>query len=171
MDNSAPNSDPNISPSSRSAVREMEKPTRTRWRIFGLLLAIVTINYVDRGSISVALPLVNRDLGINPAEAGFILSAFFWTYTLMQVPGGWLADRVNPRRMITGTTVGWGVVQAATGLITSGNILLALRLLLGIFEGPIYPAGGKLNAMWMPARDRGGGGRGRHHFSFDPLVG
>lgn len=128
-----------------------------RWRIFFLLLAIISVNYVDRGAISVALPLIQKDLHFGADAAGFILSAFFWSYALMQIPGGWLADRVSARKVIAGTVGGWGIAQALTGLASSVPMFYGLRLLLGFFEGPVYPAGGKLNATWMPARDRGRG--------------
>ncbi len=128
-----------------------------RWRIFLLLLAIISINYIDRGAISVALPLVEKDLGFGADAAGFILSAFFWSYALMQIPGGWLADRVSARKVVAGSTAGWGIAQALTGLATSVPAFYFLRLLLGFFEGPVYPSGGKLNATWMPSRDRSRG--------------
>jgi ACS family D-galactonate transporter-like MFS transporter len=69
------------------------RPTSVRWRIFLLVLLIVTINYVDRASLSVAMPTISKEFGIDAAAQGIILSSFFWTYALMQIPGGWLADR------------------------------------------------------------------------------
>lgn len=74
-------------------------PSRTRWKVFLLLLGIVTLNYIDRGSVSVALPLITKDLHLSKEVTGFVLSAFFWTYALMQIPGGRLIDRFGPRRM------------------------------------------------------------------------
>jgi ACS family D-galactonate transporter-like MFS transporter len=76
----------------------------------------------------------------------------------MQIPSGWLADRLKPRALTTGSTVGWGVVEALTAVASSTGVLLVLRLLLGVFEGPIYPAGAKLNAVWLTQEERGRGG-------------
>jgi MFS transporter, ACS family, D-galactonate transporter len=134
-----------------------QAPTSVRWRIFLLLLLIVTINYIDRASLSVAMPLISREFRITPSVQGFIFSCFFWTYTLMQVPAGWLADRFGPRIVIATCTTLWGACQAMTAFATGSGSLLLARLGLGVAEGPIYPAGGKLNATWLPARERGRG--------------
>jgi MFS transporter, ACS family, D-galactonate transporter len=85
-----------------------QKKSAVRWRIFLLMLALVSINYVDRASISVAMPVISEEFSIGPAFQGVILSCFFWTYALMQIPGGWLADRFGPRAIIAAATVGWG---------------------------------------------------------------
>ncbi|MFI8997769.1 MFS transporter [Streptomyces sp. NPDC053542] len=133
------------------------RPTRVRWKMFLLLLGVVALNYIDRGSVSVALPLITEDLGLSKETTGFVLSAFFWTYALMQIPGGWLIDRFGPRVMASGACVGWGVAQALTAASTGAGSLLGYRLLLGAVEAPVMPAGGKLNAQWLPAKERGRG--------------
>jgi ACS family D-galactonate transporter-like MFS transporter len=131
--------------------------TSVRWRIFLLILLIVAINYVDRASLSVAMPTISKEFGIDSAAQGIILSSFFWTYAPMQIPGGWLADRYRPRLIIGGATMLWGAFQAMAALATGWVGLLLARLGLGLAEGPIYPASGKLNAVWLPARERGRG--------------
>src|SRR5947199_8116628 len=88
---------------------------------------------------------------------GLILSSFFWTYAFMQVPGGMLADRFKPRIVIALATVFWGAFQAIAALATNWYVLLLTRLGLGAAEAPIYPAGGKLNGMWMTQTERGRG--------------
>ncbi|MGW0994448.1 MFS transporter [Streptomyces sp. NPDC002520] len=133
------------------------KPTRVRWKMFLLLLGVVSLNYIDRGSVSVALPVITKDLQLSKETTGFVLSAFFWTYALMQIPSGWLADRFGPRKMVAGACVGWGVAQGLTAAATGAGSLLGYRLLLGAVEAPVMPAGGKLNAGWLPAKERGRG--------------
>ncbi|MFB7529340.1 MFS transporter [Streptomyces sp. NPDC056178] len=133
------------------------RPTRTRWKVFVLLLGIVALNYIDRGSVSVALPLITKDLHLSKEVTGFVLSAFFWTYALMQIPAGKLIDRFGPRRMAGGACVGWGLATSLTAASTGVGSLLGYRLLLGVVEAPVMPAGGKLNAQWLPARERGRG--------------
>ena len=129
--------------------------TGVRWRIFLLILCTVAINYIDRASLSVAMPLISAEFKITPEIQGLLLSSFFWTYCFMQIPGGMLADRFLPRAVIAGSTVVWGafatVAAAATGWIT----LLLTRLGLGLSEGPLYPAGAKLIGMWMTPTERG----------------
>jgi ACS family D-galactonate transporter-like MFS transporter len=131
--------------------------TSVRWRIFLLILLIVAINYVDRASLSVAMPTISKEFGIDAAAQGIILSSFFWTYALVQIPGGWLADRNRPRLIIAGATILWGAFEALAALSTGWVGLLLARLGLGLAEGPIFPASGKLNAVWLPARERGRG--------------
>ncbi|KUY98068.1 MULTISPECIES: MFS transporter [unclassified Burkholderia] len=128
-----------------------------RWKIFVVMLSLIAINYVDRASLSVAMPYISQEFNIGPAMEGLILSSFFWTYAVMQIPGGMLADRFKPRIVIATATVFWGFFQAIAALCTSAPALLLTRLGLGASEAPIYPAGGKLNAIWMTQTERGRG--------------
>ena len=128
-----------------------------RWRIFFLMLLLIAINYIDRASLSVAMPLIADQFDLDPATQGLILSSFFWTYAFMQVPGGMLADKFKPRIVIASATIGWGFFQAIAAASTSWVMLLLTRLDLGATEAPIYPAGGKLNAIWMTQNERARG--------------
>jgi ACS family D-galactonate transporter-like MFS transporter len=103
------------------------------------------------------MPLIAKEFNLDPATQGLILSSFFWTYAFMQVPGGMLADKFKPRIVIAGATIGWGFFQAIAAASTSWVMLLLTRLGLGISEAPIYPAGGKLNAIWMTQNERARG--------------
>ncbi len=132
-------------------------PSNVRWRIFLLMLMLIAINYVDRASISVAMPAIAREFNLDLATQGLVLSAFFLTYALMQIPGGMLADRFRPRVVIAAATLGWGLFQAVAAASFSAWILVLTRLGLGACEAPIYPAGCKLNAVWMPANERARG--------------
>jgi MFS transporter, ACS family, D-galactonate transporter len=88
--------------------------SRVRWKIVTLLLMLVALNYVDHGSISVALPLITKELHIPKEATGIVLSAFFWSYALMQIPGGWPVDKLKPRVMIAASATGWGIAQTLT---------------------------------------------------------
>ncbi|MGU3539551.1 MFS transporter [Methylobacterium sp. A54F] len=131
--------------------------SNVRWKLFLLMLALISINYIDRASLSVAMPLIAREFNLDPALQGLLLSSFFWTYAFMQVPGGLLADRFKPRLVIGLATIGWGFFQGIAALSTSWFGLLLTRLGLGAAEAPIYPAGGKLNAIWMTRHERARG--------------
>ena len=133
------------------------KPSGVRWNIFFLMLFLISINYIDRASLSVAMPLISKEFNVDPAMQGLILSSFFWTYAFMQVPGGMLADRFKPRIVIALATIFWGAFQALAALSTSWTLFLLTRLGLGASEAPIYPAGGKLNGIWMTQTERGRG--------------
>ena len=108
--------------------------TRVRWKLFFLMLMLTSINYIDRASLSVAMPLIGKEFALDPAMQGLILSSFFWTYTFMQVPGGVLADRYKPRIVITLSTVGWGFFQTVAAVSTNWVMLLLTRLGLGVAE-------------------------------------
>jgi MFS transporter, ACS family, D-galactonate transporter len=144
---------------SSSALNPTATPvaTRVRWKIFLLMLMLTSVNYIDRTSLSVAMPLIGKEFGLDPAMQGLILSSFFWTYAFMQVPGGVLADRYKPRIVIALSTVGWGFFQTVAAVSTNWVMLLLTRLGLGVAEGPIFPAGGKLNAIWMTPNERARG--------------
>lgn len=133
------------------------KPTNVRWKIFIAMLILTTINYVDRAVLSIAMPEIQSDLGLDPALVGVILSSFFWGYAAMQIPSGLLLDRVRPDKVVLGSAVGWGIAQTLTGFSTGGGMLMALRVLLGITEAPVMPAGAKLQGVWLPSKERARG--------------
>src|ERR1700685_4498577 len=92
-----------------AALRSHSPAHSGRWTIVWLMFAASLINYLDRSSISLALPLLSRDLGLGPESKGLLLSAFFWTYALMQIPVGWAADRVNLRWLYFSAFVLWSL--------------------------------------------------------------
>ena len=107
---------------SNQSVDEVTPPSNVvagRWPIVWLLFAASLINYLDRSSISMALPLLSKDLGLGPESKGLLLSAFFWLYALMQIPVGWAADRVNLRWLYFAAFVLWSVGQGLTGFAGS----------------------------------------------------
>jgi ACS family D-galactonate transporter-like MFS transporter len=142
---------------SKVGMNSTASASSVRWKLFLLMLLLFSVNYIDRVSLSVSMPLISKEFDLDPALQGLILSAFFWTYTAMQVPGGILVDRHKPRIVITVATVGWGVFQALAAIATNSWTLLLTRLGLGVFEAPISPSCGKLNAIWMIKNERGRG--------------
>ncbi|HEY9290933.1 MAG TPA: MFS transporter [Microlunatus sp.] len=128
-----------------------------RIRVFAVLFALILINFLDRTALTVALPYIGKDITITPQVKGWILGAFFWTYLIFQIPGGWLLDRFGPRKIIGIVGTAWGLVELATGFVTGAFALLLFRLGLGAFEAPVYPAGAKVNSAWLPAKERARG--------------
>ena len=93
-----------------------------------VLLAIsVFINYVDRGNLSIAAPLLKGELGISASQLGVLLSAFFWTYAFLQLFSGWLVDRLNVNWVFAGGFFLWSAATAATGIVHTFSVLLLLR--------------------------------------------
>jgi MFS transporter, ACS family, D-galactonate transporter len=115
-----------------------------RWTLIGLLATATFINYLDRGSLGVAMPLMSRELGLGPAEQGIALSAFFWTYAAMQIPMGRLVDRYSIKVVYAVCFTIWSLAAAATGLATGLWTLVACRVLLGIGESVYLPGGMKV---------------------------
>lgn len=131
--------------------------SRVRWRIFAIIFGLTVINLVDRVSLSIAMPTIAREFQLTPAIQGLILSSFFWAYALLQIPGGWLIDRYGPRRVIGWSTGLWGVFQTLAAFATGGLSLIFARVALGAAEAPLFPAGGKLNSLWLASSERGRG--------------
>jgi len=128
---------------------------RRRWLLTSLLAVAGLINYFDRTIVSVALPVIAADLNLRPAKLGVLLSAFFWSYALMQVPIGWLSDRFNLRWLYAVCFALWSLTCGFTGFAGSLGLLIVLRMLLGIGESIYLPGAIKLVSVVFPARDRG----------------
>jgi ACS family D-galactonate transporter-like MFS transporter len=131
--------------------------SNTRIKVFSFLWIIILLNYIDRSTLSIAMPYISEELHITPEVKGWILGTFFWTYLIFQIPGGWLLDRFGPRKIVSICGAAWGVLQALLGLVSSGVAMGALRLGLGAFEAPCAPSGSKLNANWLPPSERARG--------------
>lgn len=125
-----------------------------RWSIVLLLFIASFINYLDRATISYALPVISVEFGLDPAIKGVLLSAFFWSYCLMQVPTGWISDRFNLRWVYMGAFLLWSLAQGLTGFAHSLSILILFRILLGIGESIYLPGGTKIVSLLFTRRER-----------------
>jgi nitrate/nitrite transporter NarK len=125
-------------------------------RVVALLTVAAFINYVDRGNLATAGPLIRDQFALSNAQLGVLLSAFFWTYTPSQLPAGWLAERLDPRRVLAAGLAIWGAATALTGLATGFLMLLLLRVTLGLGESVMFAASFKILA-----RDALDGQKGR----------
>lgn len=145
---------------SSTVTTRQEKPralagtTKARYVIAAMLFVTVVINYMDRANLSVAAPLISEEFGLDPAQQGLLLSAFGWTYAALQLPGGWLVDRVHPRLLYPACLVLWSLATLFMGLVGSFAALIVLRLAVGVFEAPAYPINNKVVTRWFPERER-----------------
>ncbi|MGI4855733.1 MAG: MFS transporter [Janthinobacterium lividum] len=146
-----------LAAASLSGVQAAAAPTVVRWRIFWLLLLLSSINYIDRASLSIALPLISAEFTLSPAMEGVLLSSFFWTYALMQIPSGLLVDRFKSRNIIGIATIAWGACQGIAAGCFHWIPLVLTRLGLGLAEAPVMPAGAKLAGSWLTPAERGKG--------------
>jgi len=120
-----------------------------------LLAAVLFINYVDRGTMPTAAHLMQADLHLNYAEMGLLMSAFYWTYTVMQIPVGWLAERYGAHRILAAGLTIWASATVLTGVAHTFAGLLVLRLLLGLGESSGFPSVAKILAAVVPPKGLG----------------
>ena len=127
-----------------------------RVTILVALLGLLTfINYVDRGNLATAGPLIKAQIGLSNTAFGLLVSAFFWTYTPFQLVSGWLAQRFNTFVVLSAGLVIWALATVATGLASGFATLFVLRLVLGIGESAAFPCASKLIAEQVPAEELG----------------
>ena len=132
-----------------------QQPAWKLWRIVILLGISVFINYIDRGSLSVAAPMLKDELGLSASKLGILLSSFFWTYTGFQLVSGWLVDRFEVGWVMAAGFFLWSAATTATGMVHGFALLLAARLVLGVGESVSFPACSKILARFFPEEQRG----------------
>jgi MFS family permease len=120
-----------------------------------MLVLSGSINTIDRATLSVANPLIRRDLHLSIVEMGLLLSAFLWAYAFAQLPVGAMIDRFGPRRMLTAGLAIWSGAQLLCGFVANVSQFAVLRMLLGIGEAPNFPAAARVVRDWFNVRDRG----------------
>ncbi|GAA2404149.1 MFS transporter [Actinomadura vinacea] len=138
----------------RGARETASRPSRTRWAVAAFCFGGLAINYVDRAAVSVALPFMTDDFHLTKTEQGLILSAFSWTYAVMQLPAGWLIDKFGTRLVYGACVLWWSFFTGLTALASSFAALLGMRLGLGIGESGAYPSSAKAVSAWFPASER-----------------
>ena len=120
-----------------------------------LLAAVLFINYVDRGTLPTAAHLMRGDLNLNPVQMGMLMSAFFWTYTVSQIPVGWLAERYGAHRILAAGLTLWASATILVGFVHTFAALLVLRLMLGLGESAGFPSVAKIMAAIVPPKGLG----------------
>ena len=141
-------------PTTSQAPGQRRRRTNMRWTIVGFSALGLTIAYLDRAALSVALPFMAEEFEIGPAVQGLLLSSFFWTYALFQIPSGWLLDKFGPRVIYPIAVGWWSIWTALTALSTGVASTIVFRLGLGIGEAPVQPANVKVVSSWFPRRER-----------------
>jgi MFS transporter, ACS family, glucarate transporter len=137
-----------------------DKPSRIRWILVGWLALIGAVSYVDRVNLAIAAPSIAREFHLSNMQLGLVFSAFNIGYGLCQLPGGWTADRLGPRKVLTFSALWWALFTSLTASIPTGIVLAALtfwsaRFLLGVGESVMYPSTNRWIAGWIPAGERG----------------
>src|SRR5690349_14042236 len=128
---------------------------KPRYSVLAVLFGAYLLCYMDRMAIATAIPFIAKDFQLSPLAMGGVLSAFFIGYALMQFPGGVLADRFGPNRIMTASIVAWSIFTALTGMASSLSALLAIRLVFGLSEGSYPPSASKAITCWFPQAEVG----------------
>jgi ACS family glucarate transporter-like MFS transporter len=133
---------------------------RIRWLLIGWMFVISAVAYLDRVNISIAGKLMESEFGLSDIQLGWVFSSFVLGYALFQAPGGRMADRYGPRKVIGLAAIWWAVFTALTGLAPAGLTislagLMLVRFALGLGESVVYPASNRLVAFWIPSQERG----------------
>jgi sugar phosphate permease len=131
------------------------RPTRARHVVLALTIAAYMITYMDRVNIASAMPVIQKELGFSMITVGWIFSSFRWGYALFQIPGGWLGDRIGPRRALALIVTWWSLFTSATALARGAVSMAAFRFLFGIGEAGAFPIATRSLSRWMPPTERG----------------
>lgn len=137
------------------AATGVKRTGRTGSALIALLGIAVFFNYVDRGAIGIAAPIMTAELKLRPEAFGFVVSAFFWVYAPVQLFVGWLVDRFNVYRLMAAGVILWAVGTLLTGFAVGFGSLLLLRILLGLGETIAFPGGSKIITRHVPSEHRG----------------
>lgn len=132
----------------------MKRVTRYRWFIASLIFFITLVNFIDRSAISFVIDPLKMEFGFNDKEFGMILSAFGLGYILLTALGGWLVDRLGARLVWPLAAISWSLCVGLLGLAVGFWSFIGLRFLLGITEGPHFPAVTRSISDWLPPNER-----------------
>jgi MFS transporter, ACS family, glucarate transporter len=134
--------------------------SNVRWFLVFWLFVLSAVSFLDRVNISVAASAIASEYKLTDVQLGWVFSAFLWGYALFQTFGGWLADRLGPRRVLTAGVVWWGIFTALTAAVSptlTGAVFffVFVRFLLGAGEAIIFPASNQFVSRWIPTQERG----------------
>ena len=133
---------------------------RLRWALISWMFVMSAVAFLDRVNLSIAGQALRTEYKLSEQQLGWVFSAFVLGYALFQAPGGRLADRFGPRRVIALGVVWWGLFTTLTALVPVGfalalPLLLVVRFVLGNGEAVVYPSSNRLVASWIPTAERG----------------
>jgi MFS transporter, ACS family, glucarate transporter len=134
---------------------QVSAPTRARYKVLTLLVALASLTYLDRQCISVAGPAIMDEFRFSPVEMGYVFSAFTFAYALFEIPSGWLGDRFGTRRALTRIVLWWSAFTTLTAATVGFYSLFVVRLLFGAGEAGAIPNSASTVSRWFPAAQRG----------------
>jgi ACS family glucarate transporter-like MFS transporter len=133
-------------------------PTRVRWRIVAVLAIVAGLTYIDRLNLGIVAKFILEEYKLSTQRMGWVLGAFSLGYALFHVPGGWLADRYGPGRVLAGAILWFSVFTALTAVAPSLPLInwlgpawafAIVRFTMGLGEAAALPVGNKMMAYWL----------------------
>jgi ACS family glucarate transporter-like MFS transporter len=131
-----------------------ERPTRVRYWVIVFAVTLAVITYVDRVTIGVVAPLMQHDLNLTKKQWGWCLGAFALAYSLFEMPGGFMADRMGPRKVLLRIVVWWSFFTAATGFTFNRISVMTTQFMFGMGEAGCFPNLTRIFHTWLPAKER-----------------
>jgi ACS family glucarate transporter-like MFS transporter len=132
----------------------LEKPTHARYWVVVFAVTLAILSYIDRVCISQAAPNISRDLGLSKVQMGYVFAAFGVAYALFEIPGGWLGDKMGPRKVLMRIVIWWSTFTALTGYMWNFQSMVVARFLFGAGEAGCFPNLTKAFSTWLPNTER-----------------
>jgi MFS family permease len=134
----------------------VSRPTHVRYGVVAFAVSLAVVTYIDRVAISsaAAVPAIRHDLGLDEVRMGYVFAAFALAYALFDIPGGFLGDRLGPRKVLFRIVLSWSFFTAATGWAWSYASIVVTRFLFGAGEAGCFPNLTKAFSTWLPDREK-----------------
>jgi sugar phosphate permease len=129
--------------------------SRIRWFVLFLISLMYLITYMDRANISVTATAMASEFGLSKIDMGLVFSAFAWAYAVGQIPGGWLADRFGPKKVLLAIVSFWSLMTAMTAWTSGLLSLFMVRFVFGLGEAGAFPTATRAMQLWFPKEERG----------------
>jgi MFS family permease len=133
---------------------EAQRATRARYWVIVFAVTLAIIQYIDRVCISKAMPSIQKDLHFSNVQVGYVFGAFTLAYALFEIPGGWLGDKIGPRRILLRVVIWWSFFTAATAWAATATAMIVVRFLFGAGEAGCFPNITKAFSTWLPRDER-----------------
>lgn len=130
-------------------------PTHVRYRVMALVFAAAVLTYLDRVCVSVAAPLMMKDMALSDAQFSLVFTAFYLAYAIFEIPASWIGDRWGQRKTLVRIVGGWSVFTTLTGVVRGYGALLVTRFLFGAAESGAFPTLSRALSRWFPVQERG----------------
>ena len=132
-----------------------QKPSNIRWHMAIIIFIIAMIAYLDRMNLSISAPMIMKEYNIDKIQFGMLMTVFSIAYALIQVPGGIMAVKLGPKKVVSGAMLCWSIFTILTALAPTYAILLIIRTIFGLGEGPLWPACGHFFSKWYGKFEKG----------------